>query len=336
VKKVFLTTLIRKKALLGILISILTIAIIFKLTETSVTWRAIFQANLLSLSIAFLLHVLFWFFWAVRLKVLASFLGHRISLGYAIEMTIASVFLAAITPSSAGGEPLRVKMLHDAGASVGSATAIVLAERLLDAIFFTSALPIFLLLTGFSTKLGIKVGVVFSICLFGFIIFLWALVKQPERLDNFTSWIVRFLPRFTKRAEKAGERIKSELVMFRSALISITKNSYKNIATVIFLTALIWFSEFLVPSAILAAFGCDPQFLLSLTSQLILVILSLIPLTPGASGIAEIGMGYLYSKFAPQHVIGVLTGIWRFITYFLNLIVGFVVNVKLLKSKYID
>ncbi|AEA46732.1 flippase-like domain-containing protein [Archaeoglobus veneficus] len=326
-----------KKALIGVIISILTIAVIFRLTETNVTWQVIFQANLFFLSIAFLLHVFFWFFWAIRLKSLADSLGQPISLGYALEVSIASTFLAAITPSSAGGEPLRIKMLHDAGVSVGSATAVVLAERLLDAIFFIAALPVFLLLTGFSTKLGIEIGLLFALCLFGFIIFLYLLLKRPERLDSFTSWLVRFIARFSReRAEKAGEKIRAELMRFREALISLAKNSYRKIASIMVITSCIWFSEFLVPSAILAAFGCDPELLLSLTSQLILVIISLVPLTPGASGIAEVGMSYLYSKFVPQHIIGVLTGVWRFITYFLNLIVGFVVNVKLLKSKYID
>ncbi len=324
-----------KKAILGILISSLTIVAIFKFTETNITWRAIFQANLLFLSIAFMLHAMFWFFWAVRIKLLSSFLGHKISTGYALEITIASTFLAAITPSSAGGEPLRVKMLHDAGTSIGSASAIVLAERLLDAIFFISALPVFILMTGFSTRLGIEVGVVFSVCLLGFFAFLWAILRQPYRLDAFTTWFIRLLSRFTKKAEKIGEKMRSELVMFREALINLTKNSRRNIAAAILLTALIWFSEFLVPSMILMAFGCAPSFLLSLTSQFILVVISLAPLTPGASGIAEVGMGYLYSTFVPHHVIGILTGTWRFITYFLNLIVGFIVNVKVLKSRYI-
>jgi len=101
-------------------------------------------------------------------------------------------------------------------------------------------------------------------------------------------------------------------------------------------TALIWFPEFLVPSAVLLALNQDPAFLLSITAQFILVIVSLVPLTPGSSGIAEAGMVYLYSKFVPQSVLGILVAIWRFITYYTNLFVGLIVNVKLLKSKYID
>ncbi len=80
---------------------------------------------------------------------------------------ISSMFMAAITPSSAGG----------------SASAVILAERLLDAVFFISALPIFMFLSGFSAKLGLKVGIVFFVSLVVFIAFLYMGVKKPERAD---------------------------------------------------------------------------------------------------------------------------------------------------------
>ena len=326
-----------KKALLGILISVLTIAVIFKLTETSITWKVIFQANLFYLFIAFSLHFLFWFFWALRLKVLTSYLGFNVSIGYSLKVAIASTFIAAITPSSAGGEPLRAKMLADEGVSIGSASAVVLAERLSDAIFFIGMLPVLLLFTGFSTNLGIHIGVAFFVGLIFFLIFLFYILKEDSKLESFTNYIVRFLKRFSgRKAERIGKKLLEELKMFRNAAIELASNSYKGLVVIIFITSIIWISEFLVASAILLSLGNNPEYLLSLTSQVILVIISLAPLTPGASGIAEIGLSYLYSNFVPQHLLGIFIGLFRFITYFLNLIVGMAVNVMLLKSKYLE
>lgn len=324
-----------RAAVIGILISILMIVAIFKLTETGFTWTMISQADLSMLLVAFFLHFLFWFFWAVRLKLLSSFLGQRIPFVYALEATIASTFLAAITPSSAGGEPLRIKMLVDKGASVGSATAIVLAERLFDAIFFVSALPVFLLISGFSTRFGFEVCFVFLMFLVGFMLFLYFLLNKPERVDRFTDKLYSVLRRFLSedKAEKAYRYIKNEMWKFRDAVVELTKNSINQLAIVMFLTFLIWISEFLVPSAILLGLNEDPAILLSVTSQLILVILSLIPITPGSSGIAEAGMGYLYSKFVPQHALGVLVALWRIITYYTNIVIGFIVNMKIIKNK---
>jgi hypothetical protein len=323
------------KRFAGVLISIASILLIFKLTETSVTWSVILQANPELLVLAFMLHALFWLFWAVRLKLLFSFLNHTISVGYALDTTLASMFLAAITPSSAGGEPVRVKMLVDKGATIGSASAIVLAERLLDAIFFIAALSIFMLLSGFSTKFGLKVGIVFFISLVIFIAFLYLGIKKPERTDALVDKCYPTLKRILneEKAVKICDYIKRELRLFSDALLELA-NSYKRLTTVILLTAAIWIPEFLVPSAVLMAFNQSPFVLYSITAQLIIVIVSLVPLTPGSSGIAEASMFYLYARFVTAHTLGVLVGVWRAFTYFSNLIVGFIITAKVLKTQY--
>ncbi|MFZ2070490.1 MAG: flippase-like domain-containing protein, partial [Halobacteriota archaeon] len=293
----------RLKKFAGILISVASIIVIFKLTETNLTWSAISEAAPEMLLIAFMLHSLFWFFWALRLKLLFSFLKQKISFGYALETTLASMFLAAITPSSAGGEPLRVKMLVDKGASIGSASAVILAERLLDAIFYIAALSLFMALSGFSTKFGLEVGFVFSVSLAIFIAFLYMGIKKPERAAVLVKKLYSILKRILKeeKAERICNYIDRELRLFRDALLELANNSFNQITTVILLTAAIWMSDFLVPSAVLMAFKQSPFILYSITSQLIIVIVSLIPLTPGSSGIVELSMSSLYSRFVTAH-----------------------------------
>ncbi len=323
---------LKRKALLGILISVVALALIFYFTETKVTWRAIFKAKIQFLVLALFFQFIFWLFWAVRIRYLTKHLGKEITLSYAFEVTLASGFLAAITPSSAGGEPLRVKMLYDAGVGAGESTAIVLVERILDAIFFSIALPIFVIFTGFSLKLGMEVGCVFAFSLLGFLIFLWLLLKKPDRLLTLSYKIEKIVAKFSKkRAEGLAEKLKEEMIAFRDALAMLAKKPLCAVVS-LFFTVAIWIPEFLIPSAILEAFGCKPYFLYSITAQLLLVVISLLPLTPGASGIAEFGMSYLYSNFVPNHIIGILTVLWRFITYYLNLIAGFFV----IKKRYVD
>lgn len=322
------------KQFAGVLISIASILLIFRLTETSITWSAISAAKWELLLLAFMLHALFWLFWAVRLKLLFSFLNHTISLGYAFDTTLASMFLAAITPSSAGGEPVRVKMLVDKGAHIGSATAVVLVERLLDAIFFIAALAFFILLSGFSTRLGLKVGLVFFVSLVIFIALLYLGVKKPERIDRPVDLgypILKMLLR-EEKAVKICEYLKKELRLFTTALSQLANNSSTRLIAAILLTAAAWLSEFLVPSAVLMAFNQSPFVLYSITAQLIIVIVSLVPLTPGSSGIAEASMFYLYARFVTAPMLGVLIGVWRTFTYFSNLLVGFIITAKVLKT----
>lgn len=77
----------------------------------------------------------------LRTRALCKALGHRISVLKVTEIVISSVFVAGITPSSAGGEFLRVHSLSRNRIPVGRATAIVVGERLLDALFIFSCLP---------------------------------------------------------------------------------------------------------------------------------------------------------------------------------------------------
>ncbi len=132
-----------RAAVIGILVSIVVTAIIFKYTESELTWSAIKRANWLLLFAAFLLQVSFWLLWALRMKLLSHYLGYHISFFHSLEITMASMFTASITPSSAGGEPVRVKMLSDRGVEVGTSAFIVLAERILDSMYFSTALPVF-------------------------------------------------------------------------------------------------------------------------------------------------------------------------------------------------
>jgi len=269
------------------------------------------------LALALVLHVFSWVFYAVRLKRLTSLAGHEISFRLSFKSTLASNFLAALTPSSAGGEPLRIKILADDGMSYGSATAVAVGERLLDSIFFLATLAIFLTVSGFMTGFGLEIGAIFFVLLLLFIIFLGELAARPARITRLMAWA----------KAKTGNRpiissIEREVWLFRDAGIQLARKTMRHIPAMMALSALIWMCDFLVPSALLVGMGQGPSFLFSITSQIILAIIGILPLTPGGSGVAELGMSYLYSMFVPPALLGPLVALWRIITYFVNIIVG--------------
>ncbi|ADB57621.1 flippase-like domain-containing protein [Archaeoglobus profundus] len=320
------------KATIALIISIVTIAIIFHISNFEVSLSIIRTLDYKFLVIAFLLQVSFWLLWALRLKIIAKTLGSDVSYSYSLITTLSSMFFAAITPSSAGGEPVRVKMVADVCKSYGTASAVVLIERLLDAIFFAISLPILVILTGFYVGLGFRVAGIFSLFLVLFIALLYTLLKNPKKIERFVEKLFKFTRRFLKgRTDEIKAKVITEALRFRVALIDILKS--KHYACIVFLlTIAMWLLGFLIPSFILLAMHLPPYFLFSITAQVIIVVVSLIPLTPGSSGIAEGTMAYLYSAFVPQGALGVLVAIWRTITYYTNLFFGFLVSLKILKS----
>jgi uncharacterized protein (TIRG00374 family) len=87
-------------------------------------------------------------------------------------------------------------------------------------------------------------------------------------------------------------------------------------------TLLYWVSEIVTASLILLGLGQPPLFLESFVIQLILAILMMIPLTPGSSGIAEVGATSMYALFIPASIVGIFVVIWRIVLYYFNIALG--------------
>jgi len=306
-----------RAVLLATFMSVASIVIILKFYESDLSWEMLSQVKGRFLLLGLVLHMFSWIFYAVRLKRLTSLAGHEISFRLSLVSTLASNFLAALMPSSAGGEPLRIKILADDGMGYGSATAVAVGERLLDSIFFVAALAFLLVFSNFLTGFGMKVGIFFFVLLILLFGFLWQLVSRPDRIAALMDWLKR----------KTGNRpiifsIEKEISLFRQAGIQLAKETLRCTPVMAILTTLIWMCDFLVPSALLMGMGADPNFLLSVTAQTILAIIAILPLTPGGSGVAELSMSLLYSKFVPPVLLGPLVILWRAATYFSNIVFG--------------
>ena len=48
----------------------------------------------------------------------------------------------------------------------------------------------------------------------------------------------------------------------------------------------------------------------------------MIPLTPGSSGIAEVGATTMYALFIPASVVGIFVVLWRIVLYYFNIALG--------------
>ncbi|MEM2086760.1 MAG: flippase-like domain-containing protein, partial [Archaeoglobaceae archaeon] len=205
-----------RSAFLGILISLITTILIFKITETSLTWELVLKVNFGFILLASLCQASFWLLWAFRLKKISKHLQFEVPYTGALEITLNSMFLAAITPSSAGGEPLRIKMLSDKGMALGKSTFVVITERVLDSIFFILALPTFLIFTGFATELGYRVATIFILIFLFFLYFLYAILKDEKSIQKFSKLANRIF-----KGRKIAERLENELKNFREGSLKL-------------------------------------------------------------------------------------------------------------------
>jgi len=292
--------------------------------------------------VAILLNVLYWFIWGARIKVLSGIIDQKIHLRLweSTKIVITNQFLAGITPSLAGGEPVRIYLLNKDGLSTGGATATVFGERLIDAIFILFLVPLgfFVFKDRIDIKLisyGLTIGIIVFVT--GIILFALAL-KYPRKTKDFLMWISVRVSRVSKKEErntKVVDRIGQEIDNFHNSMVLFLTKGKKSFLVAGGLTILMWCTGFMIPSMILLGLGLPPFFVESYAVQALLLIIVMLPTTPGSSGVTELGMAGLYGVLlgaSNQYLLGVFVLLFRFITYHMNVLCGAVFQYRIFKS----
>jgi hypothetical protein len=291
---------------------------------------------------AVLLNVLYWFIWGARLKVLSTAIDPSVKIGWweSTKIVIANQFLAGITPSVAGGEPVRIYLLNKDGLSTGGATAAVLGERLIDAIFILVLVPFgfFVFKDRIDVKLinyGLTIGIIVFVT--GIILFALAL-KYPKKTKSLLLMISGKLSRFSQKKERSRavvNRIGREIDNFHTSMVFFLTGGRKAFLGAGVLTVLMWSTGFMIPSMILLGLGLPPFFIESYAAQALLLIIVMLPTTPGSSGVTELGMAALYGVLIGTsygYLLGVFVLLFRFITYHMNVIAGAIFQYRIFKS----
>jgi len=294
------------------------------------------------LGFAVVLNIFYWCIWGARLKVLSNAVdsGAKIRWWESTKIVIANLFLAGITPSLAGGEPVRIYLLNKDGLSTGCATAVVLGERLIDAFFILMIIPFAFFV--FKDRVNVQL---ISYCLMagifvfivGIIVFVYA-IRFPEKTKHFLIFLSTKFARFSKKKERGAQvvkRISTEVDNFHQSMVFFVTKGRRAFAAAGALTVLFWSTGFCIPSMILLALGLPPFFLESFAAQALLLIIVMMPTTPGSSGVTELGMAGLYSVLlgaSHEYLLGVFVLLFRLITYHMNLITGAAFQYRIFKS----
>jgi uncharacterized protein (TIRG00374 family) len=323
-------------------ISIIILILFFTVDAKTFTQLAKVKIKYEFFIIAILLNIFYWFLWGARIKIIANAIDKnvKINLWKSTKIVIANLFLAGITPSAAGGEPVRVYLLYKEGMTFGCATATILGERLIDAFFILIMVPIGLFIFKDIRDLGlISVGLTFGVIIFILLILLFIyLIVKPKKVKSVLFYLSKKFSRFSKSKDSESKiltRINSYVDDFHRSMYSLSSSNKKSLILSIFLTVLFWSAGFLIPSMILLGLGLPPFFIESYAAQALLLIIILLPLTPGSAGITEIGIYGLYGLLigtTSNTLIGVFVILYRFISYHMSLIAGAIFQYRIFKS----
>jgi len=278
-------------------------------------------------------------FWAWRIQKMTGSLGYRIGFFYCLNLVFANLLAAAVTPAQAGGEPVRVHELYKADVPLGDATAIVIMERVLDGVIL-AALAAFamVVLTDQWKSLGaVSEVMVFVTWIFvaGSIFLFYLAVRRPDTVKRICKRCTISLTKKweNKRVEKFIARADREIDNFQNTTIRFVHTARNGLLWGLLFTLLYWVSEIVTASLILVGLGQPPLILESFVIQLILAILMMMPLTPGSSGIAEVGATTMYALFIPASIVGIFVVIWRFVLYYFNIALGILSSIIIVRRE---
>ncbi|MDO5844648.1 MAG: flippase-like domain-containing protein [Methanocorpusculum sp.] len=331
--------------LISLAISITVLFVVLIITfDPEKTFEALSQSNLWLILLALVMHIFSLLFWALRIKLMCKSLGYKVGLGHSFNLVLSNNFVAAVTPSQIGGEPVRIYEIHKAGVPTGDATAVVIMERVFDGIILIAATAVSIILIGLVfTYVDLPEGWIITAyiaaAVFAALLVLFFVISKNRNLALAITRKVYGLFIRKKSPEVKAEKIavlNVHIDKFYETLNHFTGKSKSGMAYGIIFSALYWINEFIIPFVIFVGLGVEPtieNFVLSFIFQIMICVIMMIPLTPGGAGIAEVSWAGFYALILPASLIGIFVLISRLIFYYFNLGVGFVASILIVRRE---
>ena len=235
--------------------------------------------------------------WTLRWKIILDVVDQAPKFSTILSMLFASLFGNNITPSAAGGEPLRAYLLREVEGTpfelgFASSTADRVFEFLpfvlisiISAVFVLSwNLPLF-------TKFIVTILIILSMILFGILIYAGLNRQVTQKIViRLARSVYPFFMRLAKNPLTFGE-VAEKLVFYISRFSSGFKTAFKDRKVFIIgfiLSFFMWGLDMLRMYVCFVSLGSFPPISPLIIIYTIGILISLLPLLPGAWGIREV------------------------------------------------
>ncbi len=319
---------IKKNTIILLMITILILFIVLKDDFSNIV-KSLSSMNIGYILLAIILFLLSIFFKAyVNYKTIAN--KEKISLLEAFKHNLITQFFNGITPFSTGGQPMEIYMLTEHKIKLSEATNITIQNF----IFYQTALVIYGMLAVMYNKVFYifpQESILKKFVLLGFLIntlvavALFMITFSKTMTEKIAHLIINFLSsiKIIKNQNQAQEKIDKKLNEFHESAKKIRKRKKLFIGGVglnlLSLTCL-----YIIPLLIVYSLKDFTSLTISKTltaSAYVLIIGSFVPI-PGASGGIEYGFLKFFGTFLSKNITTAVLLVWRFITYYLGMILG--------------
>jgi len=326
-KRVLDRSRLRRGLIIAITLSAATLIIISLFTLDRDTFTALSDLSPFFLLLAAALSLGRWLWSALRMRILVGSTGKQVPFRNIIKTIYGGYFTGLITPWRAGGVTGEAVYLYIYGLEAGEAVAVVSFGACISTFLLILFFPLAIWLASRNIDFSLTLqGFVFSALGFGLIflaVVLLAILKPDAAVGK---TLMRYSPSLLKRREwyrRFLDRLNTEIHTFGLSLRQIVGLGGVKLTAVVLLTLLYWISGFMAVPVALVGLGYGSLFWKAVIAQLVIQILLPFVPTPGGSGIGEVGFLFVYNSILPEvGVATLLTLIWRFIDFYLGLLVG--------------
>ena len=302
-------------------------------------FNALKQMNPLFLVISVLCMVVYWFGEAIATHLAAKSIEPDTKFRTSLLVTMIGQYFNCITPFASGGQPMQVYTYMKNGLPLGSAMTALLSRFIVYQFTLTLYSIVFLIFKLSMFTEGELKPLTFLVII-GFIINTFVIVLLimlaffRKATNKIAHAVVKLLGKIhiIKDVDDKIEYIDKELAQYYENFLFIKSQPVMVlkmfIATVIQL--LVYFS---ITYVIYLGFGMTKTdfFTIIACQAFVLMISSFVPL-PGAMGAAEGSYAAFFKGIFGAHYTVVSTFIWRFLTFYLPILVGIVINLKMSRS----
>ena len=302
--------------------------------------NALLQLNPLFLLLAVGCIVLYWFGEGYGLHLAAKSLEPKTRLRDSFLVTMIGQYFNCITPFASGGQPMQVYTYYKKGMPLGSAMTALLSRFIVYQFTLTLYSAVFLIFRlsmfteGDLKPLTLLIIVGFIINTF-VIALLFMLAFFRAATTKLAHGVIRLLAkiRLIKDPEDKLEYIDKELATYYENFKFI-KSQPVMILKMFLITVVQLLCYFSITYVIYIGFNIEhnTDFLTVIACQaFVLMISAFVPL-PGAMGAAEGSYAAFFKGIFGDYYTSVSTFIWRFLTFYLPILVGIVINLRMSKS----
>ena len=282
--------------------------------------KALRDLPVAAFALLLMMGMLSWLYSGARLRLLAHGLGVELSANTAVSTIIACEFAAVTTPLGSGSLPTHVLLLSRHGLGAGRTMAVMAMDRVMDLIFFATALPLTLAVYVFDSNHNdlLRWGLIAGALLLTGLCLLYALARHHRPLAMQLGRAIRYIPWLNTRRR----RLARMLIQFHNSLRSLFNMGRGSLLLLYVLCMSHWLIRYSILPLLLWFSGHTVPWSYLFVVQGLALFVGQLSMLPGGGGGVELALTMLLRPYlSPAVTAATLLG-WRFVTFHWSLLAG--------------